>query len=300
MYRSVVLRALLRLCRIPNVFTACANVLAGILLVRGGSLQLNDGLLVAASAALYTGGMILNDFFDRRVDARERPDRPIPAGQVSPSLAAVLGVGLLAAGIGFSAANGRRPAEVAIALALAILLYDAGFKATPLGPIAMGSCRFLNVLLGMSVSWPEGVLWLAPAAMGLLTVLITVLSRDEVAGGGVGRTRWVVVLLTGLAAIVAAGVGVLAARARPDFPTFGLLCAAPFFAYLLVRGRQNFAPLWHDASPPVLGRAIGGGILLMPSLDATLVAAAGVPLGALAVMALTIPAALLKRWYYLT
>ena len=268
--------------------------------MRGGGFQLNDGLLIAASAALYSGGMVLNDFFDRNVDARERPERPIPSGQISPGLAALLGGGLLFSGIALSAAHGRVPAEVAVALALSILLYDAGLKGTLLGPLVMGSCRFLNVLLGMSVLWPEGALWLAPVAMGTLTLLITVLSRDEVAGGGVERTRWIVLLLAGLGAFVAAGVGVLSARALPENQTFGLLCAAPFLAYLLVRGRQNFMPLWHDASPPALGRAIGGGILLMPALDATLVAASAIPLGALLVLALTIPAAVLKRWYYLT
>ena len=43
------------------------------------------------------------------------------------------------------------PAIVAAGLAVLIVFYNAGLKRTPLGPAAMGGCRMLNVLLGMSV-----------------------------------------------------------------------------------------------------------------------------------------------------
>ena len=43
-------RAVLRLLRIPNVFTAAANVAAGALLARGGVLRAADLALCAASA----------------------------------------------------------------------------------------------------------------------------------------------------------------------------------------------------------------------------------------------------------
>ncbi|HWM84456.1 MAG TPA: UbiA family prenyltransferase, partial [Kofleriaceae bacterium] len=88
------LRALLTLCRIPNVFTAFANVAAGVLLARGGDFLLRDLLLVLASGCLYLAGMVLNDYFDRDWDALERPERPIPSGQVTPRAALVLGVAL--------------------------------------------------------------------------------------------------------------------------------------------------------------------------------------------------------------
>jgi hypothetical protein len=293
----VSLRALLRLCRIPNVFTACANVAAALFLTRGGDLQLNDLLLVFASAALYLAGMVLNDFFDRKVDAVERPERPIPSGQVTPVAAALLGFTLLVGGLVLAALHGIGPLSVALALAVSILVYDAWLKSTPLGPVAMGTCRFLNVLLGMSVTWPSGALWLSPVAMGLYTVAITVLSRDEVAGGGVQRTRRVVVGLAALWLFFAVSLALVAGRGTL---AVGLICAAPFVTFLSWRGRANFAPLWHSAAGPNIGRAIGGGILLMPAIDASFVAAAGQPVGALVVLSAMLPATLLKRWYYLT
>src|SRR5437868_13214814 len=90
----------LRLMRLPNVFTAVADVAMGYLFVQR---EVSDGLvlgcLIAASAALYTAGMVFNDMFDREIDAKERPFRPIPSGQISLSSASKLGATLLAAGI---------------------------------------------------------------------------------------------------------------------------------------------------------------------------------------------------------
>ena len=56
-------------------------------------------LLAAAFSLLYTGGMYLNDAFDRAVDARERPERPIPSGRVRAGSVFAIGFGLSALGI---------------------------------------------------------------------------------------------------------------------------------------------------------------------------------------------------------
>src|SRR5207253_3833784 len=78
----------LRLMRLPNVFTAIADVAMGYLFVQR---EVTDGLvlgcLIAASAALYTAGIVFNDVFDREIDAQERPFRPIPSGQIPLSSA---------------------------------------------------------------------------------------------------------------------------------------------------------------------------------------------------------------------
>ena len=291
------MRALLKLCRIPNVFTAVANVVAGVALVRGGRFELGDAWLLGSTAALYSSGMVLNDFFDRRVDARERPDRPIPAGEVTPLAAASLGAALMLIGVCCAAVVGVGSLAVSGALALAILAYDAGLKSTPLGPWSMGACRALNVGLGMSVAEWSGMLAVAPTAMGLFTVAITYLSRDEVTGATAHRTRWIVVALGVLAAAVLVALvplGTLASLPRRA------AYAAPFAGFLLVRGFVIFAPLWRSASGPDIGRAIGGGILLMPALDATVLAGAGHPAAALAVLLVGAPAYALRRWYYLT
>src|SRR5215213_1708073 len=83
----------LRLMRLPNVFTAIADVAMGYLFVRHSidSVPL-FACLAVASASLYLAGMVLNDLFDFEIDARERPFRPLPSRQVSVFWATLLGV----------------------------------------------------------------------------------------------------------------------------------------------------------------------------------------------------------------
>jgi 4-hydroxybenzoate polyprenyltransferase len=293
------IRALLRLARIPNVFTACANVVAGVALARGGGFAARDLLLVAASAALYTAGMVLNDFFDRHVDAVERPERPIPAGEVSAKVAALLGVSLLGAGVLLAGAHSAPALFTALGVVASVVAYDTVLKSTPLGPLAMGSCRALNMGLGLSVArWSTPWLILAPLTLGAFTLLITQLSRFEVAGTGASRLRGAVL------AIFALGVALVPLLVCVAFTTGGGMLGLGFAAvpllYVLVRGFRLYAPLRTSATPPLIGRAIGGGILLMPAVDSAFVAAMGTPLIAAVVFALAGPAYLLKRWYYLT
>ena len=148
--------AWLRLCRLANLFTAMADIGLGYLLIRGSWTPVVPFLLLlAASACLYTAGMVLNDYFDREIDAVERPKRPIPAGHVAPLAALRLGCGLLLAGVALAAAVSGASLVVALALTGFIVGYDAIIKKTPLGPLAMGTCRALNILLGASLAGTE-------------------------------------------------------------------------------------------------------------------------------------------------
>ncbi len=63
--------------------------------------------LPLASALLYWSGMVLNDWADRKRDAVERPERPIPSGDVSPA-AALSAATILAGGGGRPPGPGRR------------------------------------------------------------------------------------------------------------------------------------------------------------------------------------------------
>src|SRR5688572_14330554 len=94
------LLAYLRLLRLPNVFTAIADVSMGLLFAQGVSGPLETFLcLLAASSLLYLAGMVLNDVFDLEVDRQERPERPLPSGQIPLGFAKALGWGLLTLGL---------------------------------------------------------------------------------------------------------------------------------------------------------------------------------------------------------
>jgi 4-hydroxybenzoate polyprenyltransferase len=211
--------AIAQLLRLPNVFTAVADVMMGYLVARPliaqvplpHEFRLEVGLLVAASALLYTAGMVLNDLFDAAADARDRPKRPIPSGRITLRTAWQVGVGLLAAGtlFGWLAAvrfSSPRTALVVTCLAGCVVLYDRFLKPTPAGPLAMGGCRSLNVLLGMSLAptpWGQTT-WLIAGGIGIYAMGITYLARSEATTSRRMPLVWATaVLLTGLALLAA-------------------------------------------------------------------------------------------------
>jgi 4-hydroxybenzoate polyprenyltransferase len=290
-------RAVLQLCRIPNVFTAMSNVVAGVVLARGGDFLMADVQVVGASALLYLAGMVLNDYFDRDVDAVERPERPIPSGRVSATAAFAFGSLLMVFAALLLRGVGEQVQLVGVGLTAAILAYDIALKNTPLGAPSMGLCRTLNVLLGFAVvPWPPAWMWVLPVGLGLYTAVITYLARDEVVGLAMDRSRASARMMLALFVVFLVFASVL----TPAQQVTSFLFASPFIAMLGLRGFKLFSPLLQDASGPTVGRAIGGGILLMPGIDAAVLACAGYPLWALVALAFTLPALYLKRWYYLT
>jgi len=287
----------LRLIRPPNVFTAFADATAGLLVLHGLGITVpaHAFAIIAASGCLYVAGIVLNDTFDRDVDARERPRRPIPSGEVSVGFAATLGVGLLVAGIAIAWALGRSSGLVAMALAACIIGYDAGLKRTRLGPFVMGACRGLDVALaiatGLSLDarWPT-IAIAAPVLLALYIAALTYIARDEVDGNTARRAR---AGLLALAAIMIVALGALVVASDLPRSTW----AWPWVGYAMYRGWQNWAPVWNRHDARSTGRAIGGGIMLIPILDASFAAIAGCPFWAIAVALFAVPATVLKQWF---
>jgi hypothetical protein len=102
-------------------------------------------------------------------------------------------------------------------------------------------------------------------------------------------------------ALALGGCSLLALQAwRSHTPLAGWLVLCAACAGVLGREYRLLRTLWHTPTGPNLGRAIGGGILLMPAIDASFVAAAGAPLSAATTVLCMVPALWLKRSYYLT
>ena len=178
------LKTYAQLLRLPNVFTALADIFLGWLavsaqgpMVPGGTLA----LLLLASACLYCAGMVLNDYFDVEQDTRERPHRPIPSGRVSSKTAGILGALLLLVGVSAAALVNEAAFQIATLLTGGILAYDGYMKRTWLGPFFMGGCRFLNVLLACSASsaFPAGWMFHLAAIVGIYIVGVTLFARTE-------------------------------------------------------------------------------------------------------------------------
>jgi 4-hydroxybenzoate polyprenyltransferase len=298
----------LQLVRLPNLFTAAADPLAGWLLV-GGSLGDAGGWgpLVAAGVATYSAGMVLNDVFDFEVDRVERSGRPLPSGRVSRRLAAIAGIVLLVIGPALAAISGGTALAVASVLAVCVLAYDSGLKRTVLGPEAMGACRALNLLLGMTadprLGGPAG--WLAGSAFGLFVCGITWISRNEAqVDVGLDRRRGV---FAGMAVQDVALLGLLAAAvqvipfpggepSRPALPLEGLLVLTVTALVVNSAGARAV----REPTPARLQAAVKAGVLSLVWLDVGLVASVRGIMPALAVAALWVPAFLLGRWLYST
>jgi 4-hydroxybenzoate polyprenyltransferase len=187
-----------QLLRAANVFTAASNVIAGFLIVRR-AWQPGDALttLIAASACLYLAGMVLNDVCDAQLDAQDRPARPIPSGRIARRTAsaaawALLTAGLLLAWMAAWICGHAMPGLIGILLAFAIVRYDSVLKSTWMGPVAMGWCRTLNVLLGASAAGDLTRQWGALAyalGVGIYTVALTYIARSETIGAMSRRLR---------------------------------------------------------------------------------------------------------------
>ncbi|MEV4844077.1 SCO3242 family prenyltransferase [Micromonospora matsumotoense] len=303
---------LAELVRAPAALSVPGDLVAGA--AAAGVLGPRTAGLAGASVLLYWAGMAANDWADRRLDAEERPERPIPSGRVSPTAAAGVAVGLTAAGLGLAAAvGGRRATAVALPLAATIWGYDLAAKNTAAGPAVMAACRGLDVLLGASSGRPVRAL---PAALTVAahTWTVTALSRREVSGADVALPRRT---LAGTALVALAATTLPRPTGRPTpgddaVPASagaagdpGRRTAPGVRAGAAGVGRSLAAALpvglagWYVAryggaqvrvaADPTAGRvraAVGAGITGLPSLQGALTARAGAGLlGALVALA---------------
>src|SRR5262249_51278712 len=123
---------------------------------------------------------------DYEIDAVEQPNRPIPSGRISLLAATRVGWGMLLLGVTLAwvvtfRAEDWRAGVVASILATVILLYDGAIKKSRFAPLLMGECRFLNVLLGMSLSpilWGKAEVLIA-GGIGVYIIGVTIFSRTD-------------------------------------------------------------------------------------------------------------------------
>jgi 4-hydroxybenzoate polyprenyltransferase len=304
------LLAWVQLMRLPNVFTAMADVAMGFWFTHESLMPLGTFvLLLVSSSCLYIAGMILNDVYDLEQDRRERPKRPIPSDRIPRETAVLVGYLLFCCGIlaatfsKESPGNDWRLAGVVFGLAALILLYDRFLKRTVLGPFAMGGCRFLNVLLGMSAApqpWTV-VNYIVAGGIGIYIVGVTWFARKE-AAAKIPRIHLFAGSITML-------VGIAMLQSFPQF------LSSASSASLLNLAPQYWMPLWTaivvlvcwrfvqaimQPESALVQRAVKTGILVIIVLDAAVVLGVRGCLPALTVLLLLVPAIALGRWVYST
>ncbi len=263
-----VIKGYLQLVRLANLPTAAADIFTGLAIAAffsGIGLTnipaLSLVFLVFSSVFLYAGGVVLNDVFDFELDKIERPERPIPSGVVSLKSAAIFGIILMLLGVILAFFVHQLSGSIALVLAFFIVLYDAFSKKHDfLGPVNMGLCRGLNLILGMSVFGLVHEWWYALVPL-VYIFAITLISRGEVHGNNKNHIIWAGILY----ALVFFGVLGMVTFKKDSF-----LQTMPFlllFAFLV------YCPLvnaYRSNSPENIKKAVMAGVLSIIALDAAL------------------------------
>lgn len=275
----------LRLMRPPNLPTAAADVLAGAAIAGYISMPLDAIaslkpllLLVLASVSLYAGGVVMNDVFDYQLDKKERPERPLPSGLIAVKNAAFFGVFWLALGVLSSFLVSALSGFIAILLCTTILLYDAIAKKYGFfGPLTMGLCRGLNLILGLSIAFEPELLWLGAVPI-VYIFAITLISRGEVSGNNKSH-----ILMSGMLYLLV--IGTLSLLSYMEGVQI-LLQTLPFLLGFIL---AIFIPLqkaYVNNQPQFIKKAVMAGVLSVVLMDATLAAIFGLWWYALLIIAL--------------
>ncbi len=264
----------LQLMRPANIVTSVADVLAGIaisgFLFTSGQASGNFMtilLLCISTIGLYGGGVVFNDVFDTALDRIERPERPIPKGIVTIKEATALGVGLLLIGIIAATLVSLLSGLIAMSIAIAALVYNKWSKHHYIaGPLNMGLCRGLNLLLGISILPATlSTTWFLAFIPIIYIAAITMVSRGEVHGGS-KRVLYFAALLYGL---------VIAAILMLSFLQGTVVWTILF---LLFFGWMIFSKLFIAVQNPLpqnIGKAVKAGVIALVLMNAAWAAAFG-------------------------
>lgn len=288
------IRAILELMRPANIITAFADIIAGFA-AAGGIIILENGSISAippelaqlllSTFGLYGGGVVFNDVFDAELDAEERPERAIPSGRVTKSVAILLGSLLLITGVTAAFIVNYTAALLAFGITCFALAYDYWAKHSSIwGPLFMGICRGGNLLLGVAIfPFLLANLWFLALLPIAYIGAITLISQGEVHGGdqtsgyiGLG----LVLLVTGALLLLGLQSSYNTLIALPFIIVFGSLVIPSFFKAALT------------PEPALIKKAVKRGVLSLILLNSALAAGfAGWTMGI--ITALLLPLSLL-------
>ena len=144
------LRGVIQIFRPELPFAAGVCVLLGEIVALGGFPPLREAVLGFASVFFISGSaIILNDYFDLEVDKVNAPDRPLPAGVVSPFEALVLTAITIFVGLAASFAIGIPAFLLCVVAGLVGILYNWKFKeAGLLGNLMVSTSAAMTFILG--------------------------------------------------------------------------------------------------------------------------------------------------------
>ncbi len=232
---------------------------------QGGSSPL---LFLAFSALVYAGGIAFNDFCDSDLDAKERPERPLPSGRLSKQSVLILVIGLLglASALLFYANPKPEGYLAGFGLIASVIIYDYWAKRNgAFGPLFMGLCRALSFATPL-LAWFGFTPW---ALLGLIhlvyVALITFVAKGEVNGG-----KKIPVLMGGL---ILASLPLLTQFIGPAEPNFIVaLTAGLLIAFL---AGEDFMKAYKSLAPLNIRALVGTMVKSLVLINGMIAASAG-------------------------
>ena len=124
-------RGLLELLRPTNAVAAGLLTFIGAFVAGSLSAPVPLTFAVVATVLATGAGNAINDYFDREIDAINRPDRPIPRGDVTPRMALYFSLVLFAVAVGLTLLLPWLAIAIAVINLIALISYTELFKGLP-------------------------------------------------------------------------------------------------------------------------------------------------------------------------
>jgi geranylgeranylglycerol-phosphate geranylgeranyltransferase len=128
------------------------GILVGVVIAGGlrSNISLEYLTLAFVTGFTLTGSaMVINDYFDREIDAVNEPSRPIPSGEVKPKEAVIYSLMLNAVGLAAAYLTSLPSLAIAVFSLLLMMIYSAWGKRTGfLGNLMVSTCIGLPFVYG--------------------------------------------------------------------------------------------------------------------------------------------------------
>ena len=173
------MKAFLEILRPFNCIMASTAAIIGLLIARGFAIQ--TSALIFLAVFMVTGaGNAVNDYYDREIDAVNRPARPIPSGRLSPGIALNYSAILFAAGCIAAALVNQLCLGLAAINSILLFFYARNLKAMPLaGNICVSFLTGSAFIFGGASFGLEGIsLDLIPFLLSFLATMSRELAKD--------------------------------------------------------------------------------------------------------------------------
>src|SRR5690606_35429939 len=197
--------------------------------------------------------------------ATERPERPIPSGKVTRANAAYLAATAFVMGCALAYTVNMTAFILSIAIALMCLLYNGIAKHHFIaGPITMGACRGLNLLLGIAVIPQALDHWYIALVPIVYIAAVTNISRGEV----YGNNRTAMLVSTALYATVIGTLRYVSLSAKNYL-------ALPFIIFFVIMILTPLVKAIRSLKPNDIRSAVKSGVLALILMNSSWVAISG-------------------------